>query len=395
MLIFSNPGLIDLEAALTMGVSAKESDSPIGRFGTGFKFAVATILREGGTVVVSRGLERHAFTTTAREIRGQSFDLVCMDGQPLGFTTMLGRDWLPWMAFRELASNALDEGGRYLQAKDGAQVCEKHLEGHTTIFVTGIDQVWDDRGTILLQSEPLASTEHADIHPGASEFAFYRGVRIFKLPRPSAFTYNAKGHLDLTEDRQASSWFSVELKIERAIGALEDQQLLRKILTAGESALEHHLDVPQYGHAGAAFREAARSLTMGAAGQQVAPKVATFARTSAIEDLAPGDSIALEPVELLMLQRAKWMLHQAGIEVEAFPIIICDTLGPAIHGLARDSKIFLARKAFDKGTRELAATLFEEWAHLVSGAGDATLAMQNFLIDRVLQHIEREQGEPF
>jgi len=42
MLIFSNPGLIDIDAVTTLGVSVKQPGS-FGRFGTGLKFAVAEV----------------------------------------------------------------------------------------------------------------------------------------------------------------------------------------------------------------------------------------------------------------------------------------------------------------------------------------------------------------
>ena len=42
---FITPGQIDLENVFTFGISAKESDNPIGFFGTGLKFAIATLLR--------------------------------------------------------------------------------------------------------------------------------------------------------------------------------------------------------------------------------------------------------------------------------------------------------------------------------------------------------------
>ena len=44
-------------AIRTLGVSVKVGDSPIGYFGTGLKFALATILRKGGEIVLKRGLQ--------------------------------------------------------------------------------------------------------------------------------------------------------------------------------------------------------------------------------------------------------------------------------------------------------------------------------------------------
>lgn len=396
MMIFRNPGLIDLNAALIMGVSVKDKDAPIGRFGTGFKFSIATILRGGGSVTLYRGTQRHEFTTKRKVLRGEEFDLVCMDNEPLGFTTQLGKDWLPWMAWRELASNALDEGGSYLLAAEASKICDKHLDGHTTLIVSGLDEIWPDRNTILLESEPIESTDHADIHSGISEFIFYRGVRIYKPARPTAFTYNIKSAITLSEDRQAANWYQCELAIEKAIAQIGDAKLMRQILTCGERFFEHHLDVPQFGSPGATFKEASRSLAMGRDVNPTAnPKAVRYARESAIEDLSPGDSIKLTKPEGQMLMRAKWLLQRHGVDVESYPLIICDTLGPSIHGLAKSGKIYLARAAFNKGTRELAATLFEEWAHLTSGADDATISFQNFLIDRILIHIETQEGEPF
>jgi len=47
MIILKNKGEIEIETITTMGVNVKECDSPIGFFGTGLKFAIATFLREG------------------------------------------------------------------------------------------------------------------------------------------------------------------------------------------------------------------------------------------------------------------------------------------------------------------------------------------------------------
>lgn len=395
MIVFRNPGIIDLDAALTMGVSVKEGDSPIGYFGTGLKFAVATILRNGGSVILWRGQSQHRFEVKRTTIRGEEFDLVMMDGERLGFTTQLGRNWLPWMAFREMASNCRDEGGSYMLTKSG-NICADHAADHTTLIVEGLDDVWPDRHSILLESAPIAVNDIFEVHEGASLYVFYRGVRIYQSPRPLAFTYNITEKIDITEDRSARSWFDVELKLERGIGQLDDAAMLRRMLTCGELFQEHHLDVPAYGHPGAAFGEAARAIAMGPENATKAnPAAVKHARASAIDAMQPGDGMALSAVQLHMLQRAKWMLTQGGFEIDAFPVICCDTLGPNIHGLAKDGKIFLAASAFDKGTRELAATIFEEFAHLKSGQSDCTRGFQNWLIDRILIAIETTEREPF
>lgn len=66
---FSNRGLIDLDVIRTMGVNVKENDNPIGHFGTGLKFAIATLLRTGHKVDLYRGDEKISFGCVPKVIR--------------------------------------------------------------------------------------------------------------------------------------------------------------------------------------------------------------------------------------------------------------------------------------------------------------------------------------
>lgn len=63
-IIFENPGELDLNALRIMGVSVKQSDSPIGMFGTGLKYAVATAMRLGGSVEIVIDMVPHVITKT-------------------------------------------------------------------------------------------------------------------------------------------------------------------------------------------------------------------------------------------------------------------------------------------------------------------------------------------
>lgn len=399
MIVFHNRGLIDMTAVTTMGVSVKNEGS-IGYFGTGLKFAIATILRNKCSITIFRGEEKFEFTPEETMIRGEKFEMVCMNGERLGFTTMLGRGWEPWMAFRELASNCLDEGGLYWKFSPDQHMAATALpiDGHTTITVEGaaMMDVWQERHTIMLDSAPILTSDGIEVREGVSDYIYYRGVRIVRAPRPTAYTYNILGRLELTEDRTAKNWYECELKIERGIGKVEDRATLRRMLTCGETYLEHHLDVPKYGHPGAAFREVARDISMGAEAIHTAnPAAVAFARESAIADMQQGGGVTLSAPQAKMLEKAVSMLADAGFAVDEFPVVVLSTLGPSICGMAKDGKIFLSMIPFRKGTREVAATLLEEYAHLKSGAGDCTRGFQNWLFDQLLIHAENVAGEPF
>lgn len=396
MLVFRNPGLIDLDAALTMGVSVKEGDTPIGYFGTGLKFAVATILRNGGSVIMWRGQKRHEFAIEPVTIRSESFDMVTMDGARLGFTTRLGRDWEPWMAFREMASNCRDESGSYFLSRSSGTLCADHADGHTTFYVSGLDDVWPDRESILLESEPIMANEFVEVHPGHGDFIFYRGVRIATPMRPTMLRYNIRRPIALTEDRTAKWDFELHHAIERGIGGMSDPVMLREVMTCGETHLEHHLDLAGWTGLSPQFMEIAGCLGMGAeSNPSLNPSVAKKARKLALKGIKEGDGVTLPPVKAAMLERACRMLTGAGYDVRAFPIIVMDSLGAGIMGLADEGRILLSRVAFEKGTRELAATLIEEYAHLRSGQGDFTRGFQDWIFDHLLAEIERGHGEPF
>src|ERR1700676_3943518 len=94
--VFENPGEIDAAAIATFGVSVKESDNPIGFFGTGLKYALAILLRTGHKVSIQSGERAHAFSLQEVTIRSFPFSVVCMDGAPMGFTDAVGKTWVVW-----------------------------------------------------------------------------------------------------------------------------------------------------------------------------------------------------------------------------------------------------------------------------------------------------------
>ena len=200
---FQNAGLIEIAAITTLGINAKEGDDAIGYFGTGLKYAIAAILRTGQRIVIYRGLEAYEFKTVSTDVRNKSFDIVYMNGQPLGFTTRLGVNWEQWMLFRELESNTRDEKGvthgRFIEP----------AEGHTTIVVTGQEfyNEYLNRDRIFINTTPLYRTQYVEVHEGAGNGIYYRGVLVQGTKEPTQFRYNILSELTLTEDRTVKySW---------------------------------------------------------------------------------------------------------------------------------------------------------------------------------------------
>lgn len=235
---FQNPGLIPMEAVTTMGVSAKEGDNPIGFFGTGLKYAIASLLRTGQKITIWRGLDRYDFKTQTGEVRGKEFDFIHMiessvngalDGPShrLGFTTHLGARWEMWQVFRELHSNALDEGGTSVVAR------LEPREGYTTIQARGT-QIVDaaaKRSQIFLETKPIATLDGLAIHPEPSHRLYYRGVQVMGLSKPSAFTYNVLSPMELTEDRTLKYPWAADSTVAAGLRQCGDIEILEKALT--------------------------------------------------------------------------------------------------------------------------------------------------------------------
>lgn len=250
MIIFENPGEIDIDAMTLIGVNVKSGPSPIGFFGTGMKYVIARMGAWGEPLVVQSGLAEYQFRSEARVIRGKEFQVLIMQGsrdaRELGFTTELGKTWEPWMVYRELWCNAQDEG-------QGAQVYQaeqapRPQAGMTRVIVSGkkLEAAHAVRGEFLLldRGEPLArNSALVEIYPGQSEVVFYRGVRVMKLGRPGLYTYNILRPLELTEDRTAQSW-DVNMAIANGLAELGPAQaeIIEKSLLAGQGSFESRLD---------------------------------------------------------------------------------------------------------------------------------------------------------
>lgn len=236
MIVFQNPGLIEIPAITTSGVSAKVVDNPIGVFGTGLKYALAIILRGGGRITIWRGLKRYDFATRERTIRGEKFNIITMNGKDLGFTDQLGLNWKPWMAYRELWSNNRDEGGVIRAVAGGFVTAIEDAEPKarfTTVCVSGkeIEAAHEDRYTIILQTSPLFAVPGVEIHAGESKHLFYKGIRIMELPKPSMYTYNLTGTHALTEDRTLLYPFMAPVTILKGLVQAVQESFLDRVLS--------------------------------------------------------------------------------------------------------------------------------------------------------------------
>lgn len=377
---FYNKEPIDLMTIAVLGVSVKVKDNPIGRFGTGSRFAISTLLRHGCKVTLIRDGETIEFTSRAETIRGEEFNRVYMGDQALGFTTQLGRDWEPWQAYRELYCNCLDEGG---------VISTEEPEGdYGTIFIVEgepIEMCHRNRHEIFLMSEPIAASEYAEMHKGETTTVFYRSVRAHQEMSLCLYTYNVTAQLDLTEDRTVKNPWWMKQYISRLIPTIEDEEIIENIVLAGNGTFEAGLDLDAPVTPSAEFMAVCYRNRQNVHMNQSALKMwERHAETRLVVQ-----EVGIDAYEESVLTTSMKLLKKIGCGIERDDFFIVEGLGNDIFGCVRRNQILIAKRTFDMGPRFLASTLYEEWLHKTEHMQDESRDLQNFLFEKLFAMTER------
>lgn len=409
MIIFHNPGEIDIRGATIAGLSAKESKSPIGYFGTGLKYSIACILRWGGKITIYSGISKYDFEAEDISFRGQEFSQVTMNGELLGFTTEYGKNWEPWQVFRELYANARDEnGGVYL---DELSSCKAEGFTHILVDCQKLINPFYDRDNIILPSDYRwdFQTSSMQFRAAQTKGIFYRGVRVFD--QPALYTWNMLCQLSLTEDRTLSSVISISAWFDEFIVQdLHDTEIIMDLLSIKYKETEPRLaqvielngeptshqqrplectfldwfSPPRIAsqHHSDEFKAACTRL------YQRNPTVYRDLRSyikSIDESLITFTNHKLTDREERMLEKAKELVALFGFENEIAQVTInVQELGTKTLGLYEHNTIYLSPKLFDQGTKQLVATLYEECYHHRTAQADCTYGMQNDLFNIII-----------
>lgn len=396
MLSFYNPGNLDLKLLTTFGASVKESYNPIGYFGTGLKYAIASSLRHGAKVRLKTNGQRWMFRAVPEIIRGKEFQMVYMtgpnpvEGIACGFTLDLGKNWEPWMAYREFYSNALDEQGGVVQ---GSYHFADGVEGTVWEIDSAVmDRVWSERQFYFLDRDraPLYKDAAVEIYPGSSTTIFYRGIKVCAIPKPSLYTYNITGNVSLTEDRTLQYW-TAESIIAVCLAKCTDRAILTAVLSAHETTLEGSIGYSEWYDPSGEFTDTVMALSK-TKFANVQGSARAMVRKRDQSKLLP-EPVTLTPVETVMFKRAREFVARIGFDITE-PIVVTDTLGKSVLGMATNGTIFLSKAAFALGTKIVAGTLIEEHIHLKHDLSDESRGMQEFLLNKLVSLGEELQGSP-
>ncbi len=390
LVIFENSGEIDTRLISSFGVNVKETDNPIGYFGTGMKYALAILMRERVSVEIAVGEKTLKVGTVDQTIRGRSFSFITLNGEMLNFTTELGKNWELWMAYRELYTNCIDEDGQVYTSESTYRE-----RGTTKIIVDGaaFSKLHQNRDQYFLEGTPLVNDADVLIHEGGNTAIFFRNIRVFNLPpdSKSLFSYNLQG-ADLTEDRTLKSTWAALRDITMAWARCTDRDAIRRAITASKGTLERTLDYdyvyrkPSEEFLTVACQVARTNHT------DINPTVLSLVKKHSVPTLP--EAIELDPIQEEMLRRALSFWRRAGFNIATWQIRPVKSLGDGTIGMAKDGVIFISLEAFETGVKQLAITLFEEFVHLEFKVFDCTRGMQERLLHIIAKLVEKNTGEP-
>lgn len=420
MVVFENPGELDILALKTFGVSVKEVENPIGFFGTGLKYAIAVLVRNGNRLTVDTGGVTYSFLPESKAIRGSNFQVIRMvnetegTSEVLGFTTHLGANWSLWQAYRELHSNCLDEGGR-VYSTDKTPI---PFPGSTYITVHGSDfhDVYLRRSEIFLELPPelrigIGKSPYGpevEFWDKPSQHLYYRGIRVWTFPKTGLFTYNIVGKVELTEDRTLKDTHALSMYLPESVvfsaskSEVKKISLIRRILLASEESIENQWSWQRLCLMGSKPMEGndfmdelkklvssnTDRLTSGARQLYM-----TFKNKNHSKELV---TVELTRVQQIKLDNALEALCKEWPRYATYKVRIVENLGESTMGMAdmdgREAVISI--KAFDQGTKYLASTLLEEFVHLDTGLKDCTRGLQTHLFDTIVTMVEERRGVP-
>jgi len=231
-----------------------------------------------------------------------------------------------------------------------------------------------------------------DVHSGSNNFVYYRGVRAYRLGKPSKFTYNIQRKVDLSEDRSIKYQWDIDQTVRTGWCGATDENLIQQAVTAPDETYEGELSF-------AGVLPSKEFLeTVGRLARNFDPNLNKSAmevcRIWLMDQLHASPTVTLSAMEETRLKKAKDFCAQIGYRVMDYPIVVSEFLGSDVLGRAHNNVIYLSKRALLMGTKIVAGTLIEEFIHLRFQLKDCERPMQNFLLDAMVTLGEQLTGEP-
>ena len=441
-ILIQNDGEIETNSFELIGASTKRDEKgKIGFFGSGLKYSIAYMMREGIDFKIFSGLNELKFTTVNEQLKGKDFERICINGKETSYTVTMGPTWKEdWFVLREIYCNALDEGTCTI-VKNTENV--GYSEGKTRIFIQlteELEQVikeWDayfaDERTPLFVTDEIYTCymggedggvyeQKISVYPKTNGTLYRRGIRVDTNKR-LMYDYGMDA-VSINEDRTAKHSGALSYVTIGIFASFANEDYIKSVLRSAEDAIapseynhlktsDIHSDVSEkWGPFSdenllvVEERSGKYSTQIQESNKEVFLIPSLFAR--ALKTKRPGISILgmgavigktgfceveQTPKMTFLLSEVLKSLKEMRYAVP-YDIQVVDFDDEKVMGQAdmANKKIFIAATTFDAGRREIAMTLMEECEHIKSKHPDETRAFETHIFSQWLKSMEEANG---
>jgi hypothetical protein len=243
-----NQGHITPEDLMLIGSSTKrDAVGKIGFFGSGWKYALAVLMKHGAKPIIYSGNEQIFIDTEIVDHRGIDAEVITINGQRTSLTTGMGPKWLMWQAFREIFSNAIDEGNHHIYGSNSPY----GTDGVTRVYipnVPGIKEVMDNFDTYFTFQLEADFVDHEGSklfiwdNKQPDTFHFRKGIRCFENTGRACNYSLDFADIAINEQRIADSWH-VRYRSKAFFANVTDPNIARwMFLNVDESYMTHELN---------------------------------------------------------------------------------------------------------------------------------------------------------
>lgn len=425
-LLIENKGELDVSSLILIGASTKRgNDNMIGFYGSGNKYAIATLLRKGVPFKIFSGTNQVSITTEEVIFRDVLFKKIFINEQPTSLTTDMGPEWEEWMAIREWVSNSIDEGSSRI-VKSIASA--KGEAGYTRFYVELVPEIknlisnWNNLFTYqrkdVVYKDAISNKGSLYEQNMKDErvLLFRKGIKVYEDTNKKALFHYDLDNFPINESRIVSSIVSAGTRVCNFLATVNDVKIIKRLIkncSNNSPYWEADLDwkwgvyedlSPAWSEAieGKALivdtfkeyyqdiikRKPHRLLTMSMASMLIKkiPGISIYGLSSDGEELAYKPAVKTPKIEFI-LEEALTFLTKTMYEVK-YPIEIVSFDNQHTIGLAHQDKILLSDRVFTMGKKEVVSTIIEENEHLITGLRDCTRSFQNHFINLYLSEKE-------
>lgn len=418
----SNNGEIEPQALHLVGASTKRTDSTkIGQFGSGNKYALAYLIRNGYLVNVWSGKNEIVIDTVQEQFRNETFNIVRINGEKTSITCSMGKNWRLWQAIREIYCNAIDEGGHSIEFVQNIQpqegVTQFYIEVREEImdFMKSFDDYFADNKKVLFEC-----SEGRILSKSSATANLYRkGIRCFNSKKTSLYDYDFN-EIMVNEDRIISYTWQIEEKIWRILYKCTDKEVIKNVLlnasdsntiegSISDVATIHTSEMSQE------FKEVLQDMNIAPKGMSGLLSTEEIAKTvilptkvfDAVRGFISEDNVSskvsvsssgamFRKIEYTVqheatLKKAIDFLNECGFEVP-YTIHLAVFDSKSILGCAYKGEIFISDICMEKGVNEVVNTIIEEYIHIKYDVSDETRGFQTAIITEFISYMKAKNA---